>query len=486
MFPDRTDATPFHNTAADNYFTKIGYTVDVNSYPAVVDHSFLSTLRAFVYPRMGDDDRLLLQVYEGYTMNQVRAYFDDSLLRENTLTILSVRDMSDVEDAEKHGKLTIFDEEHLFAWQKAEKVTAFFRKAFAVSCYINSDIRSTVLFVNRMDLRRFHYLQCGILAYLPWYFDKDAGISEDDRELIESLRDKSPARYMRILEKMAKPFDFRALSIKEGLSDFETLFERKRLEVLQQNIDDIRRRMELLMLQYSESLKEKQEKDIMLMGLTMKIEENHESEIMEYFLRHKNLHFAKLYKEDGYMDFAVTGYSINYDMDLAEKMVENDRSVFYSGHGGLSRGDRKLLLREIFLEQNLRLRFCAAYRIYINRSNIDGIGGYDYCGNLGITDCLPNPHIDAYQCLGEYKRQMMEALKNQDYIGAIELSIASCNSLNFADGAVMNRFVDMLLGDYGATRKCIELPDGKVVTGYEAVQYLKGDGTDENKEGDDE
>ena len=476
MFPDRVQGTPFRNTVADLYFTKITYD---NRRGGETDDSFLSTLRAFVYPRMGDNDVLCLRLRNYEESYFIRDGYTDFTVGPNELLVVNLNTYA-WEESDFKNVTTLMDSlpyciAHLTGeWKRIDKVTAFFRKAFNVACYINEEVKSAIVLAENMNLQKFHYLQCGILAYLPWFFDKEEGLSGDDRELIESLRDKSPERYMRVLERMAQPFDFRSLSIKKGLQDFESLYERRKMKSTQENIDECDRQLESLMERYAEVNRMKRDLNITLMGLYNR--EAGESEVMDYFLCHKNLHFIEL--NGSYMTFAVTGYVTNFDEDMAEKMIENKRSLLYDvhRHGSyrITTEEMAMLIDEIFIKQNLKLRFCAAYMIDMDAMRMDGMQGFDYASRLGITDCMANPHVDRYACLGDYKRVMNQCLAQQDYIGAIENAIASCNSLNFGDGAVMQQFFERVYGFDGGLGKCIELPDGTIVTPLEAINFLTG------------
>ena len=78
--------------------------------------------------------------------------------------------------------------------------------------------------------------------------------------------------------------------------------------------------------------------------------------------------------------------------------------------------------------------------------------------------------------MGNYSRTINECLRNRNYIGALEQSIASCKSLNFCDSPVMSEFMRQMYGLTDTTltnNRCIELPDGRVVTPKEAIEYLK-------------
>ena len=90
--------------------------------------------------------------------------------------------------------------------------------------------------------------------------------------------------------------------------------------------------------------------------------------------------------------------------------------------------------------------------------------GYEYDGYM------PNPHIEYHRCLGNYRETLTELMRNHEYIGAIEQCIASSRSLALNDISAEEGIRDLFKND---ARKCVELPDGKVVTAREAVKYLK-------------
>jgi hypothetical protein len=121
----------------------------------------------------------------------------------------------------------------------------------------------------------------------------------------------------------------------------------------------------------------------------------------------------------------------------------------------------------IFIDQSVKLRFCAKYSFRM------GVGvepeahseyGPEYDGYM------PNPHINDWSCMGNYKPIINEMIRDNNYIGALEQCIASCRSLNLHDSTVMCTFMENM---YRSRTKCIELPNGEVVDSKAAIKYLK-------------
>lgn len=485
MFKQEIANTPFCSEYAENLFnTKIAYDC---SYSVVFgnDRTFLSTLRALVYPRMGESDVIAFSTYDinrrirqNANAGTISLVYDSS--GRNEIRVYNVIGS----DASEWLKL-ISDHfvEYDNRFQKLEKVHDFFRKTFNVVCFINPKDRSTMIYAENMNTQKMHYLQCGIIAFLPWYFDPKDGVSEIEMQLINSLREKDPSNYLRTLEKMAEQYDFKTKWIRSQLVGVETAYERAEVERLESIISDVNRRIR----EYSEAvagyISQNEDNNIRLLGLRQKIAEHgdEDSEIMEYFLSNKKL--VLLSAGETFIKFGFKDYLVFYEEEQAEKYINNDKSYLYDSSffrsSGITKAGLKKLLKAVFLDQEIKLRFCAAYKIDF-REGIYPQSGFQY--GYEFEGYTPNPHIDAYRCMGNYIQAVNQYLERRDYIGAIEQCCASAKSLNFADSTVMIEFVKRICGvsRYHNNEKCFELPDGSVVDTKGAIKYI----VDQNKEGD--
>ena len=225
MFRSVIDSTPFTTDAANSYFTNIvgdSFSRDV---------TFLSTLRALVAPRIENGDRINLAFSStSYEVNTVRS---------NPAHAVIDAICSDVIRREEHGRIQIHNfsssnqddnyccleliksdfENRYNGWHRLNKVTDFYRKSFYVLCFINPDIKSVYLFVDNLNVKKMHYLQCSIFAFLPWYFDPEKGVSELEMALINSLRERSAEGYEKCILEISKQYDFRTGKIRALLAD---------------------------------------------------------------------------------------------------------------------------------------------------------------------------------------------------------------------------------------------------------------------------
>lgn len=483
MFKSVINSTPLVSDAANSFFQNIRGDYFQR------DVTFLSTLRALVAPRMATGDSIDLSFSEtGFTATQVRENSISAIINaicgySNAISgragQIQIHNFTSQSQEDNYACMELMKssfENHYEGWHRLNKVTDFFRKTFYVLCFINPEKKNVYLFIDRMDIKKMHYLQCSIFAFLPWYFDPEVGVSELEMELINSLREKKSDKYEDCIARIASQYDFRTQRIRNLLAGFETRYERQECETVRREIQQYIEEIQRLDSQIGEYLRFKSDKEIRLLGLEAKIAqgETEDSEIMEYFLCNNKLVLEEV--TDTYMVFSCMDYLTYFDEDMAKQMIDNKRSYVYRPNGRacnnfIQEDDMKKLMYAIFIDQTLRIKMCCAYKFEL-RGRVEGLSEHRY--GYEFRECTPNTHIDRYSCMGNYKMTINRLLTNHDYIGAIEQCIASCKSLNFADSTVMEEFMRRLYGisNYEVNIRCIELPDGKVVTPKEAVEWL--------------
>lgn len=484
MFKSVIDSTPLVSDAANSFFQNIRGDYFQR------DATFLSTLRALVAPRMSDEDAITLSFSEtSFTAGQVRDNSVYSVLdvicgHSNALNggigQIQIHNFVSQSQEDNYACLELIKssfEQQYEGWHRLSKVTDFFRRTFYVLCFINPERKNVYLFTDRMDVKKMHYLQCSIFAFLPWYFDPNGGVSELEMELINSLREKKSDKYEDCIARIASQYDFRTQRIRNLLAGFETRYEKQECKKVRKEIQSYIDAIENMNTQIGNYLRHKADSEIRLLGLETKIaqEETEDSEIMEYFLCNDKLVLEEV--TDTYMIFSCMDYLTYFDEEAAKRIIDNKRSYVYRPSGRacnniIQENDMKKLMYAIFIDQTLRMKMCCAYKFELH-GTVDGLSHHRY--GYEFRECTPNTHIDKYSCMGNYVRTINQLLQNHDYIGAIEQCIASCKSMNFADNIVMAEFMRRLygIGDNNVNIRCIELPDGKVVTPKEAIEWIK-------------
>lgn len=472
MFRERIERTPITGDVADSVFK-------INGDYWNGDDSFVATLRCLVGHRTEDPlvymYRTIMVRKEILTLDYLCSYLDPDSWNAVAPNKLSLVEFKSPKEEDGHSAVDVMRKgfaDSMPGFRLVEKCTLFFQKVMDVAVFVDPDRKSTVIFCCGLtDYRKYHYLQCGICAFLPWYFNPDDGVSELEMRLINSLRSKEKGEYLDCVAEFAKKYDFRTLTIKNLLDGFELRFEQRKLENESAELQNIIRRINSLNDEIGQYLEQKRNRELTILGLRTRMEmDKGESEIMEYFLSNKNVHLVSV--TDTRMSFVVTSYLNNFDPDAAESLILNKRSCFYRPNGrdlshNIPNEDMELLLNALFVDQTLRMRMCAAYQFVLER-NVNPLGGYDYPEEFSTY--TPNPHINRFNCMGDYLRIINDMVLKGDYIMAIEQCVASCGSLNFYDLAVISEFAP---GFYGNEMKCIELPDGTVVDPKGAIEFLK-------------
>lgn len=484
MFKSIIDSTPLTSDVANDFFQNIGG----ESYNG--DMSFVATLRALVAPRMQEGENLYFSLAtSNYSASEIAGSSSKRVVKSicdldymNNGTIL-IHSFTNRNQEDNYANLELMKSTFCQVyqdWVKLDKVTVFFRKTFYVLCFVNPNTKQVVIFTDNMDIRKFHYLQCSIFAFMPWYFDPEKGVSQEEMELIQSLREKTSEKYEDCITRIAAKYDFKTAKVRKLLAGFETRYERQECRRMEEGIQSCINNIESLNREISEYLNTKRDYEIRLLGLESKIASNDgTSEIMDYFLSNDKLILCDV--NDSTMTFVVKDYLTFFDDEMAMSMINNRNSYIYLPRGracnNIIPADDMEMFMTALVEQRIRIKFCAAYKFTFGRS-VRAQSNFGYGSEC--RDCTPNPHIDRYSCMGNYERTINTLLTENNYIMALEQCVASCKSLNFGDSPVMQEFMSRLYGisDYQKNIRCVELPDGKIVAPKEAIEFLKAEATE--------
>ncbi len=473
MFKNSVSSTMLTSEAANTFFPNI----TGESYGS--DCTFLATIRALVAPRLPEGESIHLSfgssdfnaavISETPAKRMVDAICGNMYFGNGQVYIHSLRNRDEDSNVACIELLKSQFCEVYGDWQFLDKISLFYQKSFRVICFINPNVKSVALFVDNLNLQKLHYLQAATLALFPWYFDPQKGVSEIELALVQSFRERNSENYLNCIAEISKQYDFESGRIRHMLADFETAYERRECDRVRRDIRGIDNNLTNLQNQITDYLRRRNDACIKLLGLERRIEEGVESEIMEYFLCNRRLYLEHVDRNNMY--FAVRDYLSYFDEDAAQNYIDRDSGYFYQNCGSTftKEGMRKLLTA-IFIDQTLRIRFCAAYSFDLTGS-VRAESGHTF--GPEFDGYKPNPHIQEYSCMGNYIKPINEALARRDYITALEQCIASAKSLNFHDGAVMSNFVNQFTRNGGTAYKAIELPDGRIVNPKDAIKWLE-------------
>jgi hypothetical protein len=470
MFRERIDQTPFTSEDADFFFQNI---CAGSMYAG--DKSFLATARAMLAHRIPEGETVTID-YTSRNISEVDGFEDLAIARDVLDGVLdaekrvTVLELTNAETLDRCMGAVRTSAEAL-GWEPVERVEALFRKSFPVTCYINRELRSSVLLIDRLSLRKWHSVQVVLFRCLPWFFPDENPINDAEKNLVRSLSKDNPSDYLGILRAMSAEFDFEKSRVRRLLTGFESTYERRRIDTCKNEIERKRRQIEDYNTSISSLLTEMRNLNITLLGAMSSMEQRKDdSDLMDYFMVNKNLSIESA--EGGCLRFFVKGYLENFDEDEAEACIEK-RDSFVSGQNygnkRIQYEDMKRLLKAVFVDRSIKLRICAAYRFDIGDTiSVTGQSNKRYPAEYSTY--LPNPHIQGYSCMGAYKKMINDLLLAGDYVGAVVQCEASCFSLNWGDWAVMSNFMEHAYCDAG---QYYELPDGSCVDQVGAVEWLK-------------
>ena len=104
-------------------------------------------------------------------------------------------------------------------------------------------------------------------------------------------------------------------------------------------------------------------------------------------------------------------------------------------------------LTDVFLDQKYTMTIYSRFGFSFNDSvNFSPPGTVDLDELLRFK-AMYNPHTYFYNCLGDYQAQLVKAHANKDILVFMNLALASTRSINFRDGAVINRWCSVLEND---------------------------------------
>lgn len=171
-------------------------------------------------------------------------------------------------------------------------------------------------------------------------------------------------------------------------------------------------------------------------------------EVKEYLKRNKNIALVKA--ENNRLYFNVRVPLEYYNEEVLKIYLEKDR-VITSTVG-------KRILKEVFIDKKYKLVTYTLFTLDLydmrasKNNDIDPI----------FPEGLPHPHLMRYDCWGDNGTAIKQALRDNNFIQAIEQCMAACYNLNMTDTAVMS-YLDNVVNAM-RSKKCLLDSDGNYHT----------------------
>ena len=341
------------------------------------------------------------------------------------------------------------------------------------------------IFINSRDIRYYHIIISFISLLFPQLF-KDQPLKDDEYGIIVSLSKPNEDVFIQKVQECIRPYltEFRRTMLCNLL---KSMHEQK-INNAKASVNNQRDYLKNLESQYADAMKTL--KDLIVVYEGMKATECYdepEQELMEYLSENKSIHNLKI--DGNKLSFSVATKLNNYNPDAWAKFSE--RGAIYNGDYKFQgtqpemldvfkkEANRKILLDSLFNEDpEFTIKIAGNYILDLYTCRISTNNNYDYqAADPMYKSYLPNPHLKLYRCLGGYEYRVMDALKNRNFIGAIEMCCASAGSVDLDEVEQTFRpFIGWILS---SRAKILINKDGEDVTPEEALLYLIDKG--ENK-----
>lgn len=467
MFRNSIIDTPLSDRLAEQYFKDRIYQGDTG----FTDKVFLIVLRALFEKRMKEGDRIHYELssssFSDLTARPID-YFAGSWDWNNTnVRLHCFSGMKDASDKYIKAAEEYFD--GLSGWERLPRPTEYYARNMKVLVYCNAEKKATMIFTDTTDTRKLHFLAAGMLGFFPWWFNKEEGITADEKELCKSLMETEPDKFLECVKTIADSFGFRLKAQLSALNKFENSLGESQLSNLESQISDLRSRIEDYKSGISRCLTDLHNNQMMMLGIRTKMESGTSGEFGEYVLSNKAL--VLLDAQDGQVEFGVKGIMSYWDEDMIRDFVANPRSILYS-RSNMPKDDAERFYRAVFIDRKVKWRTCAAFRM--TTTEVRRPHPYTF-PKADFANYLPNTHINEYGCVGDNEDVMIDCLSSGDFIGAVNQCIAATLSFNFADGTVLGDFVGIVTGG-GSSRydlKAFELPDGTITDPKGVAKWVK-------------
>lgn len=360
-----------------------------------------------------------------------------------------------------------------FEYKEVSDIEMYMKRFMRCVLFTSYDLNSTLILVDHLTLPKFHFLGSILPRYLPRYFEGEFKLDDEDKALVHALTLTSSNEFVRRVNEFSRRFDFRDASIDRVVRGVETDLFEKVLEGVKSKLIVLAAERERLLREYRENQKQTFDHRVRVEGLKGMIDscsDEADSELVSYFKANKGL--IPIGKDGSSFSFVVNNYLSLFDPEVYNTIVNRDRSCMWTDYSVVnadfsSRESRRILLDAIFGdEQKVKLKMCGFYCLYLDGC-VDSCSGFNYPSES--RDYLPNPHLQHYDCLGNYERMISERITAGDLLGAVTHCVSSTQSVNLAEGVTVSN----LMGDLFSTgHKVIELPDGSSVSPSDALKWL--------------
>ncbi len=446
----------------------------INRNDHMADKTFLITAKLIARPRMKEDEDVL-SIYnfgyehEGSFINHIET-LTTNMMNCSKIIFFEIENESIEAYVPPEGCDELEDIEFYLNTQSIAS------KKNRLRIFVNNSKRYTIVIQNTIYAENMHIFSGYIARLLPWLFE-DKPLDNLEKEYLNALGGDSVSYYIEKLEKLINRDNyFYKMYLNASLKDFnkvvKDLQKKKVTEQIRRLNEEIEKNKQALVSMYHS----KNELNFKYSAINSSNPEG--NALLEYFCNDNTLKLDNIDVSAGAIQFKVLSTLSQWDDEVLETMINDEWSIINGDSPEWDPDDltpearnytEEEYRREFFnmlLRNEIKIRVSALYTLYIN--------DYIVRGSDGATETyIGNPHLKFYNCLGEYEYKINECLSQNRVIDAIQLCQMSASSINVAENATMNRFIEDIFNN-SVENKIIEYK-GEIISPAELTNYMNID-----------
>ena len=368
-----------------------------------------------------------------------------------------------------------FINEKLADYSEKKNIRQFVKEQANIDCQVfvhkNKDL--AVVFINKREMRFYHLMMTFVSLYFPKAF-KEHPMTEIDYKLVKTFSKKEKDPFVACIQEMVAPYipEFRKLQLGFLINEMHQVKIRK----AKQDVDNQRAAVEDFAERYSNAIETLKNFIVIYEGMmATQQKDDTEEEFVEYLSENKCIRNLEISGNN--LCFSVATILNNYNEAAWETFSK--RGSIYDGNYKCTlpeifkdQNNRKLVLDSIFSENpKLLVKIAGNYKVNLDRCRVSTDKYYNYVDHDPLyKSYIPNPHLKLFGCLGGYEGRVANELYERNYIGAVEMCIASAGSVDLDETEQTFRpFLGWILS---SKEKILRTKDGLEMTPEEALVWL--------------
>lgn len=190
MFRDIVNNTVFNNPLIGDRFNNI------NSASFQGDNTMTAIMRALLCNRLPENASAscYLKICGSEPYSSVIELFNPDDYERDSLVIIQAEDVNVI----KHRFPQVFN---CCGFYSVDRINKFFDVTFNTASFISDDRHISVVFVDKIDIRLWHYMAVALTHWFHWYFKGENQLRKDtpEHKLIHSVRSKESDQFYKSL-----------------------------------------------------------------------------------------------------------------------------------------------------------------------------------------------------------------------------------------------------------------------------------------------